>query len=1183
MKIENNKLIGKGILILLFTSLFLLFGTFQGNIITVQAASGTFDEDFTTTTNMDGSNTNVTGWGTGAIESSKKKPEIVGSISSTFIGNTIDVFVDGDYAFVTNQGEGLKVVNITDPTNPYIIGTYVTDNIAQSVYVDGDYAFIADYEGDPILEENILVLDVSDPTNPIHLGNCSSISVAGDLAWDIVVDGDIAYVANGGGGLCVIDISIPSSPIVIEKRITLGTSYDLLVEGDYVYLADDSNGLVVLDVTDPTSVSIAATYNTGISSAIGVVINGNYAYVVDFNNGIVVVNITDPTTPTYVDSWSKSDVSDAYIYGDYLYVTDITNGLSVVNITDPTIPTLINTISLPGFAQAIVIDGCYAYIASQTGGLQIVQIANPSPPTPIGSYNTPDYACDIVVSGDFAYVAAFDVLVADSSSIQILNISDPSSPTFAGSYDTPDHARGVFVSGDYAYVAAFGSGLLVLDISDPSSPSLAGSYNTPGDALGVFVSGNYAYVADSAGGLQVLDISDPSSPTLIGSYDTPDRAYDVFVSGDYAYVADYDIDDVGGLQVLDISDPSSPTLAGSYDTPETARGVFVSGDYAYIANGYSGLQILDISNPSSPTFTGSYITSPDYTLGVSVSGDYAYVAAGYGGLQVLDISDPSSPTLAGSYDTPGRAWDVLVSGDYAYVADQSSGLQVIEVRKNRARQFASSPCIAQSSVIPTSSGSYSLLNAILTVNDTNPVDTTLTYYLSADNGNNWESITPGTKHDFAYSGSQLKWKAVLTTSNISVTPIIYDFSIDYTTVLDAPSLDTPIDGYITDDYTPTFTWSGINGESNYLFQLDTSTIFTSPLLNLTLPSSSTSYTPSSPLSIDTYYWRVAGIDSEGDLGSFSTYRSIIIIQDTNGPVIDHPSDVPYQLGQTGNTIIWNPTDANPDWYNITLNSFLIDEDVWDGGSISINVDGMPLGTSVFECSVYDLEGLEATDIVNVIVSSTDPPTIDDVANFPYEEGTTGNEITWHPSDTNPDYYSITRDGTVIDDGLWLGGDINIDIDGLTYGVYNYVCFVNDTEGQSNSDTVVITVTDNAMPILNTPSDVIYDEGDTGNNIIWIATDNNPSSYIVYREGVQVDTDSWTSGSSIIISVDGLSAASYNYTIVVFDEAGNSDKDEVTVAVTPAAPEFSQSVFFAIISITVVFVLYYIKRRTHKKS
>ena len=366
--------------VILFLSIFIFFNFESSPILTTRAASGTFNEDFTTTTYMDGANSNATGWGTGTIENSRRKPTIVGSISSSLIGDTIDVFIDGNYAYVTNQAEGLKVVNITDPTNPYVIGTYDTDSIAQSVYVDGNYAFIADYEGDQNYE-NILVLNVSDSSNPNQLGNCSSFDVVGDLAWDIVVDGDFAYVANGGGGLCVIDVSIPSSPEVIEKRNTPGTSYNLVVEGNYVYLADGSNGLVVLNVTDPTSVSIEATYNTGISSAVEVVVEGNYAFVVDIINGLVVVDITDPTTPAFAGSWSKSGASDAYIYGDYLYVTDINEGLLVVNITVPSSPTLINTISLPGLAQSIVIEGINAYIACQPGGFQVVRIADPSSPT----------------------------------------------------------------------------------------------------------------------------------------------------------------------------------------------------------------------------------------------------------------------------------------------------------------------------------------------------------------------------------------------------------------------------------------------------------------------------------------------------------------------------------------------------------------------------------------------------------------------------------------------------------------------------------------------------------------------------------------------------------------------------------------------------------------------------------
>jgi hypothetical protein len=1155
-------------IIILFLSLFIFFNFQSSPIQTIQAASGTFTEDFTTTTHMDAVNTNVSGWGTGSIENSRRKPTIIGSISSGLIGDALSVFVDGDYAYVTDKDEGLKVVNITDPTNPHKIGSYDTPNIAQSIYVDGDYVFIADGSGDAFLR-NVIVLDVTDPSNPTLLGNCTT--AASGSATGIYVSGDTAYVACTVGGVYAVDVTDPSAPQSIGNVNTAGEAYSVVIDGDYAYVADGTNGLVVVDIIDPTNLNIVATFSTGISSATNIVIEGNYAYVIDINNGMIVVNITDPTTPSFVESWSKSGASDAFAYGNYLYVTDITDGLSVVNITDPNTPKFINTISLPGLAQAIVIEGCYAYIACYDGGFQVAELSNASPPNLIGTYDTPSFAQDVFVSGNYAYVADY------SSGLQILDITDPSAPTLTGFYDTPGEANDVFVSGDYAYVADHYSGLQILNISNPSAPTFVGSYNTPDRAFGVFVSGDYAYVADGISGVLIFDISDPSTPTLTGSYNDVSASVEIIVSGNYAYVAD----DFRGMQILNISNPSAPTFVGSYNTPDQAYGIFISGDYAYIADLLSGVLIFDISDPSTPSFVGSYNT-PDRAFGVFVSGDFAYVSVASSGVIILDVSDPSTPTLAGSYDTPGSALGIYVSGDYAFVADNDYGLQVIEVRKNKARQF-DSPCIARTSVIPTGSGSYSLMNAILTVTDNKPSSTTLTYYLSADNGNNWESITPGTKHVFVYSGNQLKWKAVLTTTNISVTPEVFDVSIVYETVLDSPSLQYPLDGAITDDYTPSFLWNTISGATEYLFQLDTSSSFTAPIINVTIPSSSVTYSVATSLAIDTYYWRVAAIDSDGDLGTFANYRTFYIIQDTNSPVINQPNDISYELGTTGNSITWIPTDTNPSWYNITLNGILTShDDPWTGGSIVMNIDGLPLGTYTVICSVYDLEGLMISDTINVEVVSTAPPTIDDIADFDYEESTIGNSITWHPTDTNPDWHAITRDGTIIDEGIWTGGDLTINIDGLAYGVYTYVCTVNDTEGQEASDTVIVTISDNTIPILSSPADIIYTEGETGNNIIWVATDTNPETFIVYKDGALYETNTWTSGSSIIISVDGLSAGQYNFTIVVVDQAGNSAKDTVIVAVTASVPEFSQSIFLTIISIALVFVFYYIKRRTLKK-
>ena len=1175
MIINKNRLIGRGIIIILITSSLFLIGTFQSTITTITGASGSYDEDFLTTTYMDGANTNVTGWGDGSLSNIKKKPTIIGSISSSLIGNALDIFIADHIAYVTDNLGSMKVINISDPTNPFILGTYTTPDIAASVFVEDQIAYIAAYEGDSPQYQNFFVVDVSNPKSPTHLGNCSTVSAAGDIARDVVVRNTTAFVANSGGGLCIIDLTDPANPSQIGSRDTAGTTTNLAIVEDYALLADGSNGLVIVDVTDPMYPSIVTTYSAGISSAINVVVQGDLAYVADFDNGVIIVDITDITAPTYVGSWSKSSVSDAAIYGDYLYVIDIVDGLSVVNVTDPFSPVFLNEITISGLLHSIVIEGIDAYIACQTGGLQVVRIADMIDPIFMGSH--PSVGCrDVIIDEDIAYVAD-----NNNDSLQILNVSNPYSPYQIGFFTFIDGPNNLFLVGDLLYVAiavvSVGR-LQILNISDPTKPTSEGYADTGGYAMGVYVEGDYAYVAAGNNGLEIYDVSNPTSPSHVAThntYNTSCYAYDIEVKDNYAYVTDLALD----LVIFDVSTPSSPSVTDFfYSGSGNSYEIALYGYYACIAHRFEGLQILNISDPTDVSLVSYYDTgegTANQSLGIHADAGYAYVAAWTGGLIILDIGNPKHPTFVSHYDTPENTYDIDIHGDIAYLADFDGGLQIIEFRRTRERQF-DSPCYAQSDIVHTASSSI-ITSATLTAVDNIPSSTTISYELSANGGSNWETITPGIEHIFSVPGYQLKWRAVLSTTDSSATPTISNISIYYTTLLDTPSLINPINNAITEDYTPTFTWSNVNGETNYLFQLDTTTSFATPLLNVTLPSSVNSYTPGSPLAVDTYYWRVAGIDSDGDIGMFSSYRTLYVIQDNNVPTIDSPSDVPYTLGQTGNTITWNPSDSNPDWYNVTLNAGLYDEDVWDGSSITIDLDGFAQGTYTFVCYVYDLDGNSASDSVDVIVS-TDPPIIDDIADFPYEEGSTGNSITWHPSDGNPDYFTVTRNGVVIDDGPWGGGDIYIDIDGLEYGIYAYVCTVNDTDGQEASDTVVVTVTDSVTPVLNSPADVSYSMGATGNSITWTATDNNPGTYEILENGIIIDTDTWVSGLPIVISVDGLPVGTYTYTIIVSDEAGNFASDEVIVIVTAAVQEFIMLPGLFVVATILLATLCFIRRK-----
>ena len=105
--------------------------------------------------------------------------------------------------------------------------------------------------------------------------------------------------------------------------------------------------------------------------------------------------------------------------------------------------------------------------------------------------------------------------------------------------------------------------------------------------------------------------------------------------------------------------------------------------------------------------------------------------------------------------------------------------------------------------------------------------------------------------------------------------------------------------------------------------------------------------------------------------------------------------------------------------------------IWSNNTISNNVD-------------IDVQGI---------------PTIDDPMDYTYEVGTTGHNITWSPNvrDITPSTYEIARNGMVIGNYAWSGGNIVEYIDGLSVGIYTYTCTVYETNGNRAKDTVIIEV------------------------------------------------------------------------------------------------------------------------------
>jgi parallel beta-helix repeat protein len=122
--------------------------------------------------------------------------------------------------------------------------------------------------------------------------------------------------------------------------------------------------------------------------------------------------------------------------------------------------------------------------------------------------------------------------------------------------------------------------------------------------------------------------------------------------------------------------------------------------------------------------------------------------------------------------------------------------------------------------------------------------------------------------------------------------------------------------------------------------------------------------------------------------------------------------------------------------------------------------------------------------------------------------------------------------------------------------------------------------DSPPVIINHPDDIEYEENTTENTISWEVYDLDPSTYIIYLDGTEVERNSWVFINEITINIDLLPAGTYNFTIVVSDDNENTIIDTVFVTVIPVVSEFrtSETLLFLSVLTLLIFPIAIMRRR-----
>ncbi len=310
-------------------------------------------------------------------------------IKNLNLGDAGAVWVKDNYAYVTTwDGSGLKIVDISDPSNPTVVATvnspFATLNLLSDLCIQGNYAYVLDYglPGDG----GLFIVDISDPPYSSVVGSYQLPSGQTDYTMlsHIYVSGNYAYVGNGGYGLGIIDVSDPTDP---WSPANGGVKGDLLSQDPFWYAPFDP-----------------WTWNT---PALGIFAEGDYVYITSWDaGGVWIFDVSDPTLAYQMwdDNGSWSDDRTAR-----------------------------DAIATDGLSYDVVIHNGYAYIAEQDdyglGGLTIIPIAQVGPPADYGWFGAPIY---LRALGQIHDVTAVDIkdnlafIVDDSSGLSVLDVSDPS-------------------------------------------------------------------------------------------------------------------------------------------------------------------------------------------------------------------------------------------------------------------------------------------------------------------------------------------------------------------------------------------------------------------------------------------------------------------------------------------------------------------------------------------------------------------------------------------------------------------------------------------------------------------------------------------------------------------------------------------------------------------------------------
>ena len=244
-----------------------------------------------------------------------------------------DVNVYGNYAYVAQGMDGVRILDVSDPTNPQEIGSYQNGTEITKVIASDKYIFLPTYQS-PFSRtiREFTIIDVSDPTSPKKVGlfDCRDYK-----AKRIFAVGDTLYLSLGWEGLGVYYISDSDTIVEITKYCTENYVHDVWISGNLAYLLDAGGGveggtvfnLHIIDLSDLSNIEELGSCEISRLLEGSLVVSESKAYLPilprESASGFIIVDLSDPYNPQEITFFNvaSADPPQIGVWQNYVFWT----------------------------------------------------------------------------------------------------------------------------------------------------------------------------------------------------------------------------------------------------------------------------------------------------------------------------------------------------------------------------------------------------------------------------------------------------------------------------------------------------------------------------------------------------------------------------------------------------------------------------------------------------------------------------------------------------------------------------------------------------------------------------------------------------------------------------------------------------------------------------------------------